>query len=231
MSHIFYADALVNIDLESRTAKQELTQLTLIRVGTSGGLQPFLPVGSYCISEYSIGLDTVLNYYNGFEQDANVALSSAFIRHVDWDMRCGQPYAANADPELLSRFFDNEIFDEKLQDSNSSNTKIASNAPGLTLCHRGITVSAVGFYGPQGRELRIPLARPNLNEKIENFDYEGLKITNYEMESSALAGLAKLLGHKAMTVCCIIANRLTKDVTPNHGTAIDDLILLVLEKL
>ncbi len=200
-------DALVNIDFKTRTLKDVLKQLTLIRVGTSGGLQPSLKVGSYCISEKSIGLDSVLNYYSGRNEICDSIFEETFIKQIDWPQEWGKPYVIDADEELVSRFknIDNMV--------------------------KGVTVSAVGFYAPQGRELRLPLAYPQLNEKIEAFRHNNYCITNYEMESSALAGLARLMGHKAMTVCTIIANRMNKDATPNYKSAIDDLIQIVLEKI
>jgi len=200
-------DTLANIDLETRTEKPEFRQLTLIRVGTSGGLQPFLKVGSYCIAEKSIGLDSVLSYYKGRDLVSETNFEDEFIRQTDWNLNCGRPYVVSADPELVSRF------------DNTENI------------NRGITISAVGFYAPQGRELRLQLADPNLNNKIEAFRFEERCITNYEMESSALAALARLMGHKAMTICTIIANRLAKEATSNYKTSISDLIKLVLDKI
>ncbi len=200
-------DTLANIDMKTRTEKTDFRQLTLIRVGTSGGLQPFLKVGSYCIAEKSIGLDSVLNYYSGREKVSEPGYEDEFIRQTDWNLQSGRPYVVSADSELVSRF---------------------ENTENVT---KGITISAIGFYAPQGRELRIPLADPNLNKKIEAFRFEERCVTNYEMESSALAALAKLMGHKAMTICTIIANRLAKEATSNYKTSVSDLIKLVLEKI
>ncbi|MDD2798584.1 MAG: nucleoside phosphorylase [Bacteroidales bacterium] len=200
-------DALANIDLKTRTEKPEFKQLTLIRVGTSGGLQPFLKVGSYCIAEKSIGLDSVLSYYKGRDDISERDFEEAFMSQIGWNPRWGTPYIVSANPELVARF-----------DGEENVTK-------------GVTISAVGFYAPQGRELRLSLADPNINQKIEAFDHNGRCITNYEMESSALAALSKLMGHKAMTICAIIANRLAKEASSNYKTSISDLIKMVLEKI
>jgi uridine phosphorylase len=200
-------DALVNIDLKTRTEKPEFKQLTLIRVGTSGGLQPFLKVGSYCIAEKSIGLDSVLSYYKGRDDISEQDFEEAFMAQIGWNPRWGTPYVVSADPELVTRF------------------------DGVENVTRGVTISAVGFYGPQGRELRLPLADPNINQKIEAFRHNDHCITNYEMESSALAALSKLMGHKAMTVCTIIANRLAKEATSIYKNSVSDLIKLVLDKI
>jgi uridine phosphorylase len=200
-------DALVNIDLKTRTEKPEFKQLTLIRVGTSGGLQPFLKVGSYCIAEKSIGLDSVLSYYKGRDDISEQDFEEAFMVQIGWNPRWGTPYVVSADSELVTRF------------------------DGVENVTRGVTISAVGFYGPQGRELRLPLADPNINQKIEAFRHNDHCITNYEMESSALAALSKLMGHKAMTICTIIANRLAKEATSNYKNSVSDLIKLVLDKI
>ncbi|MEI7677305.1 MAG: nucleoside phosphorylase [Bacteroidales bacterium] len=200
-------DALANIDLKTRTEKEEFRQLTLIRVGTSGGLQPFLKVGSYCIAEKSIGLDSVLSYYKGRDDISERDFEEAYMTQIGWNPRWGTPYVVSADPELVTRF------------------------DGLENVTKGVTISAVGFYAPQGRELRLPLADPDINRKIEAFSHNGRCITNYEMESSALAALGKLMGHKAMTICAIIANRLAKEASTNYKTAVSDLIKLVLDKI
>lgn len=200
-------DALANIDFATRTEKPDFRQLTLIRVGTSGGLQPFLKVGAFCIAAKSIGLDTVLHYYSGGNNIRDFEFEAAFKNQTNWPVKLGAPYVVHADEELVSRFSDVENM------------------------VKGVTISAIGFYAPQGRELRIPLAFPDLNKDIEAFRHEGECITNYEMESSALASLAKLMGHKAMTVCTIIANRLTKDATPNYKSSVNDLIGIVFEKI
>ncbi|WP_243346458.1 nucleoside phosphorylase [Parabacteroides sp. FAFU027] len=200
-------DALANIDFDTRTEKPDFRQLTLIRVGTSGGLQPFLKIGSFCIAVKSIGMDTVLHYYSGGNDIRDFEFESAFKSQTNWPVKLGAPYVVHADEELVSRF---------------------ENVENMV---KGVTISAIGFYAPQGRELRIPLAFPDLNKNIEAFRFEGDCITNYEMESSALASLAHLMGHKAVTVCTIIANRLTNEATPNYKSSVDDLIRIVLEKI
>ncbi len=199
-------DALVNIDLNTRLENEQPTQLTMVRIGTSGGLQPFVPIGTSVISEKSIGFDGVLNFYAGRNEACDLPFEEAFCQHVAWNPQWAAPYVATADGELLERIGQNDMV-------------------------RGVTISANGFYAPQGRELRIPLADKDLNSKIEAFEYNGYKVTNYEMESSALAGLATLMGHKAITVCSIIANRLNKEAKSNYKTAIADLIVTVLDRI
>ncbi len=198
-------DALANIDFSSRTEKLQKKSLTLVRIGTSGGLQPFCPVGSYVVARRSIGFDGLLNFYELPEGVIDLDFEREFCRHTGWSERLASPYVVSADEELVSRVGEGMVM--------------------------GVTISAPGFYGPQGRCVRIPLADPNLNEKIMSFDYNGEKITNFEMESSALAGLAKLLGHKAMTVCCIIAGRVDKSMNTNYKGSISGLIETVLERI
>ena len=199
-------DALANIDFSTRIVKKTLRQLTLVRIGTSGGLQPHVPIGTYVVAEKSIGFDGVLNFYAGRDSVSDLAFEKAFCDFVGWNRQWAAPYVVDADADLVARIAGNEMV-------------------------RGITISANGFYAPQGRELRLPLADPDLNRKIEAFRYEGRMVTNYEMESSALAGLAKLMGHKAMTVCSIIANRVAHHANPNYKTAVSDLIQTVLERI
>lgn len=199
-------DALANIDLATRTEKAVKKSLTLIRIGTCGGMQPDLPVGSFLISEKSIGFDGVLNFYAGRDKVCDLTFEKAFCQHVGWPSNLAAPYVISADPELVKRIGQDDM-------------------------HRGVTVSANGFYGPQGRELRIPLAKPDMNAKLESFKYNNDRITNYEMESSAVAGLSVLLGHKAMTVCVVIANRLAKEAKTDYQTAMRELIEKVLERL
>lgn len=201
-------DALANIDFCTRQEKPQHRTLELVRIGTCGGLQPDTPIGTFVVSEKSIGFDGLLNFYAGRENVCDSALESAFKQHVNWPVTMGNPYAVCADPELTGRIAGNE-----------SDTK------------RGITIACGGFFGPQGRRLRIPLAYPTLNEQIMDFTHEGLRITNFEMESSALAGLSLLLGHKATTVCMVIANRLAKEANANYKNSIDDLISMVLERI
>ncbi|MEE0995758.1 MAG: nucleoside phosphorylase [Paludibacteraceae bacterium] len=198
-------DALANIDFSSRTEKLQKKSLTLVRIGTSGGLQPFCPVGSYVVARRSIGFDGLLNFYELPEGVIDLDFEREFCKHTGWSERLASPYVVSADEELVSRVGEGMVM--------------------------GVTISAPGFYGPQGRCVRIPLADPCLNEKIMSFDYNGEKITNFEMESSALAGLAKLLGHKAMTVCCIIAGRVDKSMNTNYKGSISGLIETVLERI
>lgn len=190
----------------TRYEKPQFRQLTLVRVGTSGGLQPHVPIGTPVIAEKSIGFDGVLNFYAGRDRVCDLDFERAFCEFVKWNPLWAAPYVVDADSELVARIGGDDMV-------------------------RGVTISANGFYGPQGRELRIPLADPELNKKIEAFKYGSQVVTNYEMESSALAGLAKLMGHKAMTVCSIIANRVAHHANPNYKTAVSDLIQTVLERI
>jgi uridine phosphorylase len=199
-------DALANIDFSKRTEKPVKTSLTIIRIGTCGGMQSDLPVGTFLISEKSIGFDGVLNFYAGRDKVCDLAFEKAFCEYVNWPAHFADPYVIAADPELVDRIGKDDM-------------------------KRGVTISANGFYGPQGRELRIPLAKPDLNSKLESFRYGDYRITNYEMESSAVAGLSALMGHKAMTVCMVIANRLAKDANTDYKDAMPDLIKKVLERL
>lgn len=199
-------DALANIDFATRTEKPEHRTLTLVRVGTCGGLQPETPLGSFIASVKSIGFDGLLNYYEGRNKVCDLEMEKAFVKHMNWNPIKGAPYVANACPELIERIAGAEMV-------------------------RGITIACGGFYGPQGRQLRIPIEDPKQNEKVESFHYGDLKITNFEMESSALAGLASLLGHKAMTCCMVVANRYAKEMNTNYKNHIDNLIKLVLERI
>ncbi|MDR3269258.1 MAG: nucleoside phosphorylase [Tannerella sp.] len=199
-------DALANIDFATRTVQPVFRPLTLVRIGTSGGLQPFVPVGTYVASEQSVGLDGVLYFYAGHECVRDHVLEKELLRQLDWQLTGLRPYVVSADASLLAQITQDDI-------------------------QRGITVAANGFYGPQGRELRLPLADPALKAKIEAFEYLGRKITNYEMESSALAGLAALMGHRAMTVCCIIAGRVDKQMNTDYRDSLPRLIETVLERI
>lgn len=201
-------DALVNIDFATRTQKPNLTSLELVRVGTTGGLQPNTPVGTFVCSEKSIGFDGLLNYYAGRDRVCDLDFEKAFTSHMHWNPQKGAPYVIDNNAELLDR--------------------IAGNDPQMV---RGVTVACGGFFGPQGRELRIPLADPDQNQKIMDFEYNGYKITNFEMESSALAGLAALLGHKAMTVCMVIANRRVKEANTGYKSSMKDLVVKVLDRI
>ena len=199
-------DALANIDFQSRQEKDTLRQLEIVRIGTCGGLQPNTPEGTYIASMKSIGFDGLLNYYEGRNRVCDLALEQAFVTHMQWNLQKGAPYVIDADTELIERIAGKDMV-------------------------RGITVACGGFFGPQGRELRIPLADPNQNEKIESFVYDGLHITNFEMESSAVAGLARLLGHKAMTCCLVIANRRSGKANTGYKNTIDGLISTVLDRI
>lgn len=201
-------DALANIDFTIRTEHPQHRTLELVRIGTCGGLQPDTPIGTFVLSEKSIGFDGLLNFYDGRDRVCDLALETAFKQHVSWSPHMGNPYVAPADTELTDRI-----------EGDGTDTV------------RGITIACGGFFGPQGRRLRIPLADPQLNDKIMTFAHNGLRITNFEMESSALAGLSLLLGHKATTICMVIANRLAKEANANYKSSIDDLITLVLERI
>ncbi|GAB6982891.1 nucleoside phosphorylase [Prevotella dentasini] len=199
-------DALANIDFETRQEKDELRQLTFVRIGTCGGLQPNTPIGTYVASVKSIGFDGLLNFYGGRNEMSDLDFEEQFKKQVEWEPQLGNPYVANADPGLLDRIASDDMV-------------------------RGVTIACGGFFGPQGRRLRLPLADPDLNSKIEKFSYQGLRITNFEMESSALAGLSNLMGHKAMTCCMVIANRLAGEANANYKNTIDGLIERVLERI
>jgi len=199
-------DALANIDFETRTEKEQLRSLELVRIGTCGGLQPNTPVGTYIASCKSIGFDGLLNFYAGRNEVCDLAFEEAFKQHMHWNPLLCAPYVIDANPELIERVGGTEMV-------------------------RGVTIACGGFFGPQGRELRIPLADPDQNKKVEAFEYQGWKITNFEMESSALAGLARLMGHRAMTCCMVIANRLAGEANTGYKGTIDGLIRLVLERI
>lgn len=198
-------DALVNIDFQTRQIKERHTTLTLVRIGTSGGLQEICPIGSYVASEKSMGFDGLLNYYQTPDNFFDTDTEQAFIRHTNWQPRLTTPYVVNADPELLQRIAHDMV--------------------------HGITISAPGFYGPQGRYVRARPADPELNNKIMTFSHNGHLITNFEMESSALAGMAALLGHKALTVCAIIAGRVSKNMNTDYRGSIEGLIKTVLDRI
>lgn len=199
-------DTLANIDYNTRTEKEEHRTLTMVRIGTCGGLQPFTPVGTFIASVKSIGFDGLLNYYAGRNVVCDVPMEKAFCEHMKWDPIKGAPYVAVADADLIDQVAGDDMV-------------------------RGYTVACGGFYGPQGRQLRADIADPQQNEKIESFEYEGMKICNFEMESSALAGLATLLGHRAMTCCMVIANRYAKEMNTEYKNSIDTLIQKVLDRI
>lgn len=201
-------DALSNIDFATRTVKPQLRSLEIVRIGTCGGLQPFTPLGTFICSEKSIGFDGLLNFYAGRNEVCDLDLEAAFIRHMGWtgNQCIAHPYVINAHQELIDRIAGSDMV-------------------------RGITIAAGGFYGPQGRELRIPLADPQQNQKIEQFVFNNLRITNFEMESSAVAGLSRLLGHRATTVCMVVANRYAGEANTTYKNSIETLIKTVLKRI
>ena len=197
-------DAVANIDLDTRTVKEEHRSLNLVRIGTSGALNPNIECGSFVASAYGFGIDGVLRFYetgNLIRED----IVEAFVRHTGWDRTLPYPYCTAASPELLARI-----------------------AHDMT---KGITVSAPGFFGPQGRDVRAGLKYPDLNQKIETFAYQGAAITNMEMECSAIYGLGNLLGHHALTVCLIIANRVTCKFLDSYHERMEELSRVVLERI
>lgn len=201
-------DALANIDLSQRCIKPQLRQLEIVRIGTCGGLQEYTPEGCFIASQMSIGFDGLLNFYGRRTEVCDLQAETEFLAHMQWQgAQCiAHPYVVKADEELLQCIAGTDMV-------------------------RGITVSCGGFYGPQGRQLRIPLADPLQNEKIEKFSYQRLHITNFEMESSAVAGLSRLLGHKAMTCCMVIANRIAGKAMVDYQQRMRNLIQTVLERI
>ena len=197
-------DALVNIDLKTRERKNELKKLNIIRLGTTGAIQPDIPVNTLILSEYGLGIDGLLNFYKDNDNLLEYDLSDSFIDHTGWPEPLPKPYASKGSESLINRIGD-----------------------GLT---RGITITAPGFYGPQARTLRIKGAFPDEYKKIETFTYNNLRVTNFEMETSALYGLSRLLGHEAMTICVAIANRATKEYNGNYGAAVEHMIQTFLER-
>lgn len=201
-------DAMANIDFTTREEKTQFRQLEIVRIGTCGGLQPFTPIGTFICSEISVGFDGLLNFYDGRNAVCDLPMERALMNHLGWtgNLCCPAPYVIHADKELVERIAQDDMV-------------------------RGVTVACGGFFGPQGRQLRIPLADPHQNEKIESFEYQGHRITNFEMEGSALAGLARLMGHKATTVCMVIANRRAQEANTGYKGKIDDLIEIVLDRI
>ena len=199
-------DALANIDFATRTEKATHRTLTLVRIGTCGGLQLNTPTGTYVASVKSIGFDGLLNFYAGRDEASDLDFEREFKAQVKWNDKIGNPYVATADAELIERISADDMV-------------------------RGVTIACGGFFGPQGRKLRLPLMDPELNQIIENFEYKDLRITNFEMESSALAGLSTLMGHKAMTCCMVIANRRAHKADSNYKNDIDGLITRVLDRI
>lgn len=199
-------DSLANINYQTREDNPEFRQLTLVRIGTCGGLQPETPIGTFVASQKSIGFDGLLNYYAERNNVCDLEMEAAFVRHMNWNPIKGAPYVATANPELLDRIAADDMV-------------------------RGITIAAGGFYGPQGRKIRMQPQDPQQNQKVEAFSYDGLKICNFEMESSALSGLASILGHKAVTVCMVIANRHDHEMNTGYKNSIDTLIQKVLDRI
>lgn len=198
-------DALVNIDFATRQVKPELRQLTLVRLGTSGAIQPDIKVGTAVFSRSSVGFDGLLNYYKGRNQVCDLAIEQAFIEHTAWSELLPKPYFIDADKSLLDLFRDTTM--------------------------EGITISAPGFYAPQGRWVRLEPADNMLNTKIESFRFGERRITNFEMEGSALAGLAALMGHRAATICTIIAQRVALDVETDYKPYVRQMIEMALDRL
>ena len=201
-------DALANIDFGTRYEKERFRQLQMVRIGTCGGLQEYTPIGSYICSVKSVGFDGLLNFYAGRNAVCDLPMERALLNHLGWSGNMCQPapYVIAADEELVERIAEDDMV-------------------------RGVTVACGGFFGPQGRRLRVPLADPRQNEKIESFEYRGERITNFEMESSALAGLSALMGHKAVTVCLVIANRRAKEANVDYNAKMNELIQTVLERI
>jgi uridine phosphorylase len=199
-------DALVNIDFETRTQKKELKSLDIVRIGTSGSLQKDLPVDSWVLSKKAIGFDGLLNFYEGRNDICDVPFETAFVKHVGWKSDLPAPYTISATETLINKLSGNKV-------------------------HTGITISAPGFYGPQGRIIRLPIAMPEINNLVTSFRYGDERITNYEMECSAIYGLSSLLGHQAATVCAIIANRLAGTYSKDYKKVVEKLIEYVLNSM
>ncbi len=199
-------DTLANIDYTTRTERDEHRTLTCVRIGTCGGLQPFTPTGCFVASVKSIGFDGLLNFYADRNKVCDLELEEAFKKHMEWDPIKAAPYVSVADADLINQIAQDDMV-------------------------RGYTISCGGFYGPQGRILRAAISDPKQNEKVEAFEYDGMRICNFEMESSALAGLASLLGHRAMTCCMVIANRYAKEMNTEYKNSIDTLIEKVFDRM
>lgn len=198
-------DALANVDFKTRQEKAVKRQLTLVRLGTSGAIQPDIKVGDFVFSRTSVGFDGLLNYYKGRNEVCDLAIEQAFMEHTGWNELLPKPYFIDADKGLFEHFRD--------------------------VTTEGITIAAPGFYAPQGRWVRLEPQDVHLNEKIESFDYHGRRITNFEMEGSALAGLAALMGHRATTICTIIAQRIAQDVNTDYKPFVRKMIQMALDKL
>ena len=198
-------DALANVDFATRMVKDTFRRLTLVRLGTSGALQEDIEVGEVVFARTSVGFDSLLGYYAGRNDVCDLDMQRAFMEHTQWSELLAPPYFVNADYELWEHFKDSVT--------------------------EGITIAAPGFYAPQGRYVRLQPADMNLNEKIEAWRYEGRRITNFEMEGSALAGLAALMGHRATTICTIIAQRIAKKAQPDYKPYVEAMIRMALDKL
>ena len=199
-------DALANIDFATRTEKAEKRSLEIVRVGTCGGMQEDIPLGTFLVSEKSIGFDGVLAFYEGRDEVCDLGFENALVDFIHYPAKAARPYVAAANKDLVNRIAGNDMM-------------------------RGCTIAANGFYGPQGRMLRVGLAVPDINERISDFRYEGQRITNYEMEGSCIAGLALHMGHRAMTVCCVIAQRKAEAANTDYKPRIKQLVQTVLERI
>ena len=198
-------DSLANVDFKTREVRPEHRRLTILRIGTTGAIQPDIPLGSFIFSEVSVGCDGLLNWYADIDKVNIPEMEEAFKKHTHWDSRLSSPYFVKAGQRLIDAFRDCTV--------------------------KGVTISAQGFYGPQGRVVRLPLAMPDMLDTFESFRFGEYRITNFEMESSAVAGLAAHLGHEAGTVCCAIANRYLKDSNTNYKPRVRQLVELALDKM
>lgn len=198
-------DALVNIDFNTRQVKKQKRSLTILRIGTSGAIQPEIGIGTALFSKYSIGIDGLLNWYKGRDSVCDIEFEKALVEHMDFDPKWATPYVVQADEKLTELFRDTTVM-------------------GATLC-------SPGFYAPQGRELRIPISMPDLTERFISFEHNGIKLTNYEMEGAAIMGMAKLMGHRAATICLIINNRFLKSMETDYNRFVEKLIVMSLDKL
>ena len=198
-------DALANVDFTTREVKPEHRTLDILRIGTCGAIQPEIPLGAFIFSHISVGCDGLLNWYDNRDQIALLDFEEAFKKHVHWDKHLPDPYFVRASDKLISKVADCTV--------------------------KGMTISASGFYGPQGRVVRQGLAMPNMLEDFETFEFDGYKITNFEMEGSALAGMSAKLGHNAGTVCCAIAHRYLKDANTDYKPRVKELVVLALDRL
>ena len=198
-------DALVNIDLETRCIKKELTSLNLIRIGTCGALQPDIPVDSYLVSEFGLGFDGIAGFYSHLSTEEELDFEKAFFSQVNWSVSTVKPYISRGNKELINLL------------KPQANT--------------GITVTGNGFYGPKGRVLRVKTQQENLNDQLAQFEFNGIKLMNFEMETSALYALGGMMGHKTATICAVIANRHLKQYSKDYKKTVDKMILYVLEKL